>query len=49
MKNNLATIIQICGAITLTIGATMVSTIFGVSLAGILLLLFGLALERRAN
>lgn len=49
MKKYIASIIQVIGAVTLTIAASMVSPIFGVSLAGILLLLFGLALERRAN
>ena len=49
MVKNIASIIQITGAVTLTIAASMVNTIFGVSLGGILLLLFGIALERRAN
>ena len=49
MIKNIASIVQVVGAITLTVAATMISPIFGISLAGILLLLFGIALERRAN
>ncbi len=49
MRKYIASITQVVGAVTLTIAASMVSVIFGVSLAGILLLLFGIALERRAQ
>ncbi len=49
MKKYIASIVQIAGASILVIAASMVNTIFGVSLAGILLLLFGVALERRPN
>ena len=49
MRKYIASIVQVVGAITLTVSATMISPIFGISLAGILLLLFGIALERRAN
>ena len=49
MKKYIASAVQIVGAVTLTIAASMVNVIFGVSLGGILLILFGIALERRAN
>lgn len=47
MKKYLGSIVQLIGAGVLVIAASLISTIAAVSLAGILILLFGIALERR--
>lgn len=47
MKKYMGSILQVIGAGVLVAAASLVSTIAAVSLAGILILLFGIALERR--
>lgn len=47
MKQYLGSIVQLIGAAVLVFAASLISTIAAVSLAGILILLFGIALERR--
>jgi hypothetical protein len=47
MKKYMGSIVQVIGAGVLVVAASLVSTIAAVSLAGTLILLFGIALERR--
>jgi len=47
MKQYIGSIVQLIGAAVLVFAASLISIIAAVSLAGILILLFGIALERR--
>lgn len=47
MKKHLGSIVQLLGAACIVFAASLVNVILAVSLGGLLLLLFGIALERR--
>lgn len=47
MKKYIGSIIQIVGAVCIVFAASLVNVVLAVSLGGLLLLSFGIALERR--
>jgi hypothetical protein len=47
MKKYIGSIVQLIGAACIVIAASLVNVVLAVSLGGLLLLFFGIALERR--